>query len=286
MGAVSSVFQPEGEPGVRTSTLDNTYFARGTHPPAAAAPSAPLRHLQSPHQSGFQPAAEEMYWLDELIKVQEGEQRELDAALEAPAQDVDAQLKVARELSNSGMPTSSGDEDVPRELNPGALVQRRQRGNRHGVKAGFFVSSPGAFVSTDTRDGGRYVSKVDRESTLHSQLPVGIPSLVCDIFSSKIMTTNAECNDLFECVDPSGQMMQMEFFHFVHEDDRDQVSQTMAYLLVSGHSELGEEAFKILTLQGKTRLVRMKGTSLSGTWWQLVFQWDCQPGAAAASSSS
>ncbi|CAK0857516.1 unnamed protein product [Prorocentrum cordatum] len=153
-------------------------------------------------------------------------------------------------------------------LGDNPVIRNRQKGLKK-KGASFFVSSPGAFVSSESRDARLYVSKCDRESVLQMQMPHGIPSMVCDISAGKVMVTNHECNELFESNELNGLLAHYEIFSLIHEEDRDRVSQTLAYLLVSGHMRMSPEEFTIVTMLGSTRRVRAEGSCLIGTWWQL-----------------
>jgi len=273
-----------------TASADSTYFNGVTSSQTLGTAS---RQLASPHasQQGFRKDMSS----PGLAAAAEASEADFEARL----QDDDPPLQTlqrpkpavpeAEELVGDMLPFQDDPGGpITVDMSPmgsGALgdnpvIRNRQKGLKK-KGASFFVSSPGAFVSSESRDARLYVSKCDRESVLQMQMPHGIPSMVCDISAGKVMVTNHECNELFESNELNGLLAHYEIFSLIHEEDRDRVSQTLAYLLVSGHMRMSPEEFTIVTMLGSTRRVRAEGSCLIGTWWQLDM---CLIGDAAAAT--
>jgi len=119
-----------------------------------------------------------------------------------------------------------------------------RRLNRAKKTASFFVSSPGA-ISSESRDASIQQGKFDMSSVLQTQLKQDTPCLVFDISTGKIQATNAECDDLFEANSATDRLVHADFFSLIHEDDRDQLSSYLAYLMVSERNQMDKQEVRI-----------------------------------------
>lgn len=166
------------------------------------------------------------------------------------------------------MPPTQIDAETPAEDVPTSAASSvsRRRGKKN---MSLYVSSPGAF-SSDSRDAAVQQGKFDMCSVLKMRLVKGQPGLVCDISGGRVVLTNSECDALFE-VDDEASMTERDVFSLIHEDDRHAFSSSFAYAMLSEKSNMNPNNFRIVTMAGRIRLVRIEGSQLVGMWWQLQF---------------
>merc|ERR550514_1745368 len=89
------------------------------------------------------------------------------------------------------VPEGSNDREGRTTSAATAGAQPRRR-SREPKSVSYFVSSPGA-ISSEERDASTQQGKFGILSLLQAQLRQDLPSLICDLNSGKVLTSNPEC---------------------------------------------------------------------------------------------
>lgn len=148
------------------------------------------------------------------------------------------------------------------------LLQRRLGRKK---KAGFFVSAPGATMSSEFRDASTQQGRFDLCSMLKTYVLCDEPAVIANLSTRQVLLTNQELDELFE-MDGLGSntgAIGSDLINMIHEDDHDRFWSVITYLEVSERADLEPMTTHIRTMLGNVRQVQVDGERLIQSWWKL-----------------
>jgi len=187
-----------------------------------------------------------------------------------------------QKFASGNSEASSGDrsakvQEAPEQENPGELTgaqfykMRKAKKTAAGMQAKqdgrMFVSSPGAFISSEDRDASKHQGKFDMAALYQAQMRSDSYCMIVDFYLGRVLFSNTLCDQLFETLAP---LPQREVADLIYEADRLNFSASVMYLNV-GKFQIMEPQRVLLNTAKGVQPAMVTAEQLADSWWRMDF---------------